>query len=331
MSSLVPESTTSVYSGIFGLLWSSSLYPIVAALTTIALSLIFFRRPWESRKEDISRQRQPARDGRNPDISIPGPTSTIPRPQPVDYSPGDERHLDISVQSQAPLTMSEPQFIDKEARDERNPGISIPAQAFSTPRPQPVDHSSRDEGHPGVLVPPRDPPTTSEPQTLGDRDAPNRGATRDGTPAILMVSPTIDHSSMEARNKDGHDIPIPIEMPFITSEHPSMDRGGEGVQNAKAGHGVDPKIPIPTDAPTVATEPYSGIRRDRDTGSEEVPFITMFEASSNFQISNTNINAIGGNATIIRFGDGEFTEIQRNLVCCTYTSRLKHNSIFVDL
>ncbi|KIL62300.1 hypothetical protein M378DRAFT_12897 [Amanita muscaria Koide BX008] len=82
-----------------------------------------------------------------------------------------------------------------------------------------------------------------------------------------------------------------------------MDRGGEGAHNAKVGHGVDPCIPSPTDASTVATEPCSGVRRDRDTGSEEVPFITMFEGSSNLQISNTNINAIGDNATIIRFGE----------------------------
>ncbi|KIL63705.1 hypothetical protein M378DRAFT_655149 [Amanita muscaria Koide BX008] len=61
-------------------------------------------------------------------------------------------------------------------------------------------------------------------------------------------------------------------------------------------------------------------RQEKDISRQGHPVITLFEGSSNFKISDTDINVVGGNATIIRFGDGQFTELQRNLVCCTYTS-----------
>ncbi|KIL54496.1 hypothetical protein M378DRAFT_174200 [Amanita muscaria Koide BX008] len=74
-------------------------------------------------------------------------------------------------------------------------------------------------------------------------------------------------------------------------EGPSMNRGNRDAHNREA---VDPDWPdpsIPTEASTstVATETRS---------------ITLFQGSSNFQISNTNITAIGGDATI-QFG-GEY-------------------------
>jgi hypothetical protein len=58
-------------------------------------------------------------------------------------------------------------------------------------------------------------------------------------------------------------------------------------QNREAGCRVNHDPPIPTEASTVATED---------------PFMTFFQGSSNVQISNTNFTAIGGDATIIRFG-----------------------------
>ncbi|KIL60558.1 hypothetical protein M378DRAFT_916604, partial [Amanita muscaria Koide BX008] len=45
------------------------------------------------------------------------------------------------------------------------------------------------------------------------------------------------------------------------------------------------------------------------------PSIALFQGSSNFQISNTKFTAIGGDATIFQFGDGQFTEAHRNLIC----------------
>ncbi|KIL60889.1 hypothetical protein M378DRAFT_167559 [Amanita muscaria Koide BX008] len=94
------------------------------------------------------------------------------------------------------------------------------------------------------------------------------------------------------------DSPLPSQVPHLISEQPFMNLGN--AQSGEAGAGVGPDLPIPTEAPTVATEP---------------PSITMFQGASNFQISNTNITAIGGDATIIRFGDGQFTDVQRNLIC----------------
>ncbi|KAM6494997.1 hypothetical protein JOM56_009620, partial [Amanita muscaria] len=83
---------------------------------------------------------------------------------------------------------------------EHNPNISIPAQASTTPRPQPVDHFPGVEGHPGVPVPPRGPPTTSEPQTLADRDAPK--AARDSEVGIMITSPAINPSHLQRRDED---------------------------------------------------------------------------------------------------------------------------------
>ncbi|KIL62935.1 hypothetical protein M378DRAFT_12561 [Amanita muscaria Koide BX008] len=113
---------------------------------------------------------------------------------------------------------------------------------------------------------------------------------RPSTPSRL---PSVDRFTEEVRGAqsreagDGGDPVISIASPL-----PSQSR--------EAGAGVDPDLPIPTEAPTVATE---------------TPSITMFQGSSNCHISNTNITAIGGDATIIRFGDGQFTEVQRNLIC----------------
>ncbi|KIL57250.1 hypothetical protein M378DRAFT_399061 [Amanita muscaria Koide BX008] len=81
--------------------------------------------------------------------------------------------------------------------------------------------------------------------------------------------------------------------------------------------GVDSDLTTPLETPTVAIT---------------TPSITLFQGSSNFRISNTNITAIGGDATIIRFGDGQFTAVQRDLVRQIYTFLSKYsNTIFVDL
>ncbi|KAM6496574.1 hypothetical protein JOM56_007047 [Amanita muscaria] len=227
--------------------------------------------------------------------------------------------------------------------DKRNPDISTPAQASTTLRPQFIDYSPGDGGerYPAIAVPskaprplpkaPRPLPTTPSLHSLRDRDARSR---EDSRPSVSIApATTVDHSIREARNEYYHGNPIKTEMPLhVASGHPPIDRGGGAVQSREPRHGgVDPNFPFPTEAPAATMEPCSVVCRDEDTGSKEVPSISLFQESSNFQISNTNINAIGGNATIIRFGDGQFTQIQRNLVRCTYTSRLKHNPILVDL
>ncbi|KIL56711.1 hypothetical protein M378DRAFT_172477 [Amanita muscaria Koide BX008] len=120
---------------------------------------------------------------------------------------------------------------------------------------------------------------------------------------------SINHPGIAVPSKAPPTTPIQTEMPLVAPEHPSINRG-DVVQRREVRHEVDP-----TEAPTVAIEPCFMVCRDGDTGSEEVPSISLFQGSSNFQISNTNINTISGNATLIRFGDGQFTEIQRNLVC----------------
>ncbi|KIL62673.1 hypothetical protein M378DRAFT_752536 [Amanita muscaria Koide BX008] len=287
----------------------------------------------KSREKGISRQRQLAIDGHNPDISIPAPT---PQPLPIDHSPGDERDLDISVPSQAPPTTSEPKFIDKDARDERNPDIPIPAQASTTPRPQPVDHSSGDDGHPGVPVPPRGPP-----QILGDRDAPNGKAARDSELGILITSPAINHSPLEARYEDDNGISNPIETLSITPEHPSIDREGAGVRSKEATHGVDTDFSIPKEASSITTGLHSVDRGDRVVQRGEAPSMSIVPGASNTSliqipptpkldvITDAGVHfesahftggghTFGNNSVVnntFMSGDGQFTEIQRNLIC----------------
>ncbi|KIL62676.1 hypothetical protein M378DRAFT_25501 [Amanita muscaria Koide BX008] len=124
MSPQVSRSATTIYGG------------IVAAVTTIAVSIILFRKLQEtgnkSQDKRISKQGhantskpqfidQDARDKENLNISIP-----------ADHSAGHEGHFGILVPSHAPPTTSEPQFIDQDARDKI---ISIPAQASIASRP----------------------------------------------------------------------------------------------------------------------------------------------------------------------------------------------------
>ncbi|KIL62312.1 hypothetical protein M378DRAFT_12905 [Amanita muscaria Koide BX008] len=209
----------------------------------------------------------------------------------------------MSPQGPKSATIIEGAILD----DKRDPDISIPAQTSTTLRPQFVDHSpgNGDEGYP---VPSKAPPTTPALQSLKDRDARGREDTRT---SVSIAPATVDHSIREAN----HDNLVRTEMLLVTSKHPSIDRGDGAVQNREARHGVDPDFPFPTEAPTVAIEPCSVVCKDGDMGSKGVPSISLFQGSSNFQISNTNLNTISGNATIIRFGDGQFTEIQRNLIC----------------
>ncbi|KAM6494995.1 hypothetical protein JOM56_009618 [Amanita muscaria] len=282
-------------------------------------SSCFFRKLCKTRnksREKGTSQTQPARDGRNPEISITAPISTTPRPQPVDHSPGNERRL----------TIAGPHFIDKDARDERNSDISIPAQASTTPRPQPFDHSPGDEGHPGVPVPPRGPPTTSEPPILGDRDAPK--VARDSELGIMITSPAISPSHLQRRDEDDNGIPNPIQTLFISSEHSSIDREGEDVQIGEAAHGVDTDLSISKEVPSIITD-----KVDRVVQRGEAPSISMIPGASNTSKSPTQKptgvhfgsahfegggHAFGDQSVVHNTfvsGDGQFTDVQRNLIC----------------
>ncbi|KIL59903.1 hypothetical protein M378DRAFT_168659, partial [Amanita muscaria Koide BX008] len=127
------------------------------------------------------------------------------------------------------------------------------------------------------------PSTVSRPQSVDRftheiRDVQSREAGDGGDPGISIDSPLPSHW-----------------VSLITSEPPLMNSGnGDTVDR------LDPEPPIPTEASTVTTETRS---------------VTLFQGSSNLQISNTKFTTIGGDATIIQFGDGQFTEVQRNLIC----------------
>jgi hypothetical protein len=185
-------------------------------------------------------------------------------------------------------------------------------------REEHVAFGDRSEG-PGTILYPTQIPSVSNITALSAvshsaedvRDAKSRGSGCGSDPGISIISTLVS------------------QVPAIISEAPSMNRGNGDAQSREVGGGAIPDITTPTVA-------------------NENPTVTNFQGASNFQISNSNITAIGGNATIIRFGgeyslslitsqqahtrlDGQFTEVQRNLVrrMCGYRS--KHNPIFVDL
>ncbi|KIL56303.1 hypothetical protein M378DRAFT_17213 [Amanita muscaria Koide BX008] len=49
--------------------------------------------------------------------------------------------------------------------------------------------------------------------------------------------------------------------------------------------------------------------------SPQLQSTSFFQGSSNVEITGSNFYEVRGNATIIRFGDGQFTDVQRNLIC----------------
>ncbi|KIL62297.1 hypothetical protein M378DRAFT_794794 [Amanita muscaria Koide BX008] len=264
----VPRSAATIYGG------------IVAAVTTIAVSIILFRKLREtgnkSQDKRISKQGhtntsqpqfidQDARGEQNVNISIP-----------ANHSAGDEGHLGISVASHALPTTSEPQFIDQDARDEQNVNISIPA-----------NHSAGDEGHLGISVASHALPTTSELQFI-DQDARDEHNFDISIPAQLSTTPQpqpVDHSAGDEGQLGISVPPHAAHAPPTTSEPQFIDQ-------------QDKNISIPAQASSTSRPPGDM--------SEEDPSITLSQGSSKFQISETN-------ATIIRNGDWPLPKIQRDL------------------
>ncbi|KIL64971.1 hypothetical protein M378DRAFT_11091, partial [Amanita muscaria Koide BX008] len=114
---------------------------------------------------------------------------------------------------------------------------------------------------------------------------------------IQRKRPLVDRVTEEAQSRkaaNGDDPGIsniltpPSQVPLVIPESPSMNHGTGDAQSREAGDPVDSDLTTRTEIPTIAIES---------------PSMTLFQGSSNFQISNTNISAIGGNATIIRFGE----------------------------
>ncbi|KIL55954.1 hypothetical protein M378DRAFT_550512 [Amanita muscaria Koide BX008] len=123
-------------------------------------------------------------------------------------------------------------------------------------------------------------------------------------------SKSTTRGSSHKRKKSKEEVDNQRKRPSTISRPQSVDRFIE--ESRKAGDEEPPVMnsgnrdmfdperepPIPTEASTVATETRS---------------VTLFQGSSNLQISNTKFTAIGGDATIFQFGD--FTEAHRDLIC----------------
>ncbi|KIL60948.1 hypothetical protein M378DRAFT_13856, partial [Amanita muscaria Koide BX008] len=125
-----------------------------------------------------------------------------------------------------------------------------------------------------AMLPSAEQVITSAPQAReGDRS--------EGSAVSLFTEDVRDAQSREAGDGSDPGISIdstlPSQVPPIRSEAPSMNRGNGKAQNRGAGCGVDPGFPIPIETPTVATETRS---------------ITLFQGSSNVQISNTKFTTI---------------------------------------
>ena len=83
---------------------------------------------------------------------------------------------------------------------------------------------------------------------------------------------------------------IRVDLPLPSQSSPFFGRGNGDPHSTEAGGGDGLDLPIPTEASNLATA---------------TTFMSLFQGASNFQISNTNITAIDGNAMIFQFG-GEY-------------------------
>ncbi|KIL66482.1 hypothetical protein M378DRAFT_391554 [Amanita muscaria Koide BX008] len=151
--------------------------------------------------------------------------------------------------------------------------------------------------------------------------------------------------------------------PSLISEPPSMNRGNGDAQSREAedGFGGNLDFAIPTSAGGIAKELDSVNPGEPVVQREEAPSMSTAQRASNpsNQIpptQNPGINTGGGahfqsahftgggghafgtnsivnnkTFTIIRSGDGQFTESQRNLVRRGYTSQSKANPMCVDI
>ncbi|KIL60934.1 hypothetical protein M378DRAFT_903934, partial [Amanita muscaria Koide BX008] len=210
----------------------------------------------------------------------PKKPSTASRPQSAEHFPEDVRDVQ-----------------NREAGDGSDPGIPIISTLPSQLPPVVSEAPSMDRGNgdaqsraarggvdPGFPIPTEIQTVAIETveHTEDVRDTQNREAGDGSDPGISIISA------------------LPSQVPPVVSKAPSMDRGNGDAQSREAGGGVDPCFPIPIETQTVATETRS---------------ITLFQELSNLQISNTKFTTIGGDATIFQFGDGQFTEAHRNLIC----------------
>ncbi|KIL56063.1 hypothetical protein M378DRAFT_17418 [Amanita muscaria Koide BX008] len=64
-----------------------------------------------------------------------------------------------------------------------------------------------------------------------------------------------------------------------------------------------------------AAEDLQPVHRGDRKQRVEAPSMSFFQGSSNVKNINPIFNEVHGDATFIRFGDGQFTDIQRNLIC----------------
>ncbi|KIL63369.1 hypothetical protein M378DRAFT_677182 [Amanita muscaria Koide BX008] len=167
------------------------------------------------------------------------------------------------------------------------------------------------------------------------------------SPEVMGFSPTSNMSASTSespsksttrtsshKQKKSEEVDPQRKRPSTASRPQSVDRFTEEVRDAQsreARDGGDPGIkmdsPLPPQVLPIISKSHlvnrgNGDAQSREAGggetptvAVETPSITLFQGSSNFQISNTKFTAIGGDATIIQFGDGQFTEIQRNLIC----------------
>ncbi|KIL55492.1 hypothetical protein M378DRAFT_591467 [Amanita muscaria Koide BX008] len=115
---------------------------------------------------------------------------------------------------------------------------------------------------------------------------------------------------------DGSDPRISIISTLPSQIPPPTNSGNGDKQSRGAGGGGNLDFPISTNAHRFADKSLHSVNRKEEVVQEgDTPSTTFFQGSSNFTINNSNFNEIHGNATIIRFGDGQFTEVQRNLIC----------------
>ncbi|KIL66363.1 hypothetical protein M378DRAFT_160782 [Amanita muscaria Koide BX008] len=140
-----------------------------------------------------------------------------------------------------------------------------------------------------------------------------------------------------------------------------MNRGNGDAESREAGGGGNLDFPISTNVRRIVKGPRPLIRRDRVLQRGEAPSMSTAQRASNASnqipsTQNPGVNTGGGahfqsahftgggghafgtnsivnnkTFTIIRSGDGQFTESQRNLVRRGYTSQSRADPMCVDM
>ncbi|KIL62758.1 hypothetical protein M378DRAFT_750334 [Amanita muscaria Koide BX008] len=122
------------------------------------------------------------------------------------------------------------------------------------------------------------------------------------------------------KTKSNFSTPVPITVAELENQAftDAHERANLGMVNDQE-HDQEGSESTSSEYFSVAEDLHSVDHGDSALQGREVPSMSFFQGSSNVKNINPIFNQIHGDATFIRFGDGQFTDVQRNLVRRIYT------------